>query len=529
MPTAPSVAELLDGHVSLDVECFDRLYVNAYVPTLQTSGGTAYFLRDHRGHPIPSPALFRPIGDAFRNAITTFATDNDIPVIRFQARERKLDTVRPLLEQATEPGVVCHGMAQETQRVTMGADCRRDPESGIPHYSFKKVDRRVTVFYSYIFDDDWGPCFIKLCADFPYPGKLWCNCHEWVKRQLDKQDIAYDALANGFAGVEDEGALRRLCNRVSPRKVQALFERWVKVIPLPLTEVDRAAGYDWELSMNQVEFSRTLVLDRPSRARAFFEHVIQDNLDLGRPEQVELIFDRRVQANTPGHFYTRVVTTGVEPRISIGYKQSRVKEYLKEGRAIRIETVINSPTDIGVKRRIRHLGRLGAVCRQVNRRILDVQRVASAPSMTRSEFQRVTLPDGSAGQRTVALRYGDPRAMALMAALTLCLHHVSGFTNKSLRPLVATLLGKPYRPSQMSYDLWRLKGKGLIQRLPHTHTYVLTAAGTRVAMFYSKSFARVIDPLFAAAAPDVPARASPELRAALRVIDQTIDTYTSGG
>jgi hypothetical protein len=206
------------------------------------------------------------------------------------------------------------------------------------------------------------------------------------------------------------------------------------VIPLPLTEADRRVGYDWELSMNQVELSRTLVLDRPSRGRAFFEHVITDNLSLGRPDNVEVLFGRKILSHTPGHFHTQVVTRGVDARLSIAYKRSWVKEYLKEGRAIRIETVINNPTDIGIKRRLRHLGALGAACRKVNRRILDVQRVASAPSLSTSLFERVALPDGRAGERTVALRYGDQRAMALMAALALCLHHVSGFTHKELAP-----------------------------------------------------------------------------------------------
>jgi hypothetical protein len=218
--------------------------------------------------------------------------------------------------------------------------------------------------------------------------------------------------------------------------------------------------------MRQVEISRTLVLDRPARARAFFERVVEQNAGLGRHDEVELIFARRVQRNTPGRFSTRIVHAGVEPRISINYKSSRVKQYLKEGRAIRIETVINNPTDVGVKRRIAHLPELGDIGRQVNRRILGAQRVAAAPGPSTALFERVALPDRRAGQRTVALRYGDPRAMAIMAALCLVVHQVAGLRNRTLRPLVATLLGVPYSGAQMSYDLWRLRGNGLLRRLP---------------------------------------------------------------
>jgi hypothetical protein len=404
---APSVAELLDGHVSLDVECFDRLYLNAYVPALQTGGGTVRFLRDHRGHPIPSPALFGHLGDRFRAAVAAFAAARSIPLIRFRPGERKIAAMTPLLEQAETPGVVAIGTAQETQWVTMGALVGRGP-SGAPYYGFRRAERRVSVFYFYIADADWGPCFIKLCAYFPYPGKVWCNGHEFAKRQLERRGIAYTALANGFASCEDPGALAEICAALGPADVQALVDRWMAVLPLPLTAEDRAAGYDWELSMRQVEVSRTLALDRPARARAFFERLVEQNAGLGRHDELELIFHRRVQRNTPGLFSTRIVHQGVEPRISIRYKSSRVKQYLKEGRAIRVETVINNPTDLGVKRRIAHLPELGTLGRAVNRRILEVQRVVAAPGPSTTLFERVALPDRRAGQRTVALRYGDP-------------------------------------------------------------------------------------------------------------------------
>ena len=272
--------------------------------------------------------------------------------------------------------------------------------------------------------------------------------------------------------------------------------------------------------MNQVEFSRTLILDRPARARAFFDR--ESSVTLGRPSEIQLIFGRRVQRNTPGLFRTVLMHEGVEPRVSIHYKSSREKLYLKEGRGCRLELVINNPTDVGVQRRIEHLGTLGAIARAVNRRTLDVLRVASAPDLSTSLFERVALPDGCAGSRTVALRYGDPRVMALMAALTLCLHQIQGLTNKSLRPLVATLLGTPYGPNQMSYDLWRLRTNGLIERIGKSYTYVLTPEGIRICLFYTKSYRRIIDPLFAAGGAGPQARAAPELRDALRAIDQAV-------
>ena len=524
---SPSLGELLEGHTVLDVECFDRIYCNVDQPKVQTPGGIVYFLHDHRGNPIPSPALFKPMGDAYRKAVSAFAEDNGIEMITFKAGERKIDVATPYLEKMKRPGVALIGRAQEIQWVTMGTDVRRDPDTGCPHYSFKKVDRRVTVYYLYAMDEEWGPTFLKMAAYFPYPGKLWCNGHEWCKRQLEKKGIAYTPLANGFAAVDDPEELKRLCYRLAGPQVQGLFERSLARVPLPLGAKDFDAGYTWEASMNQVEFSRTLILDRPGRARAFFDRVVECSVTLGRPSEIQLIFGRRVQKNTPGMFRTMLMHEGVEPRVSIYYKSSREKRYLKEGRGARLELQVNNPTDVGVQRRIEHLGTLGAIARAVNRRTLDVLRVASAPDLSTSLFEQVALPDGSAGSRTVALRYGDPRVMALMAALTLCLHQIQGLTNKSLRPLVATLLGTPYGTNQMSYDLWRLRTNGLIDRIGKTHTYALTPKGIRVCLFYTKSYRRIIDPLFAAAGTGPQARAAPELRDALRVIDLAVSRFAA--
>jgi hypothetical protein len=184
--TSCSVAELVEGHVALEIESLDRIYLNGYVPNLQVSGQVVSFLVAHRGNPVPSPALFAKIGERFQAAVKVFAADYDVPVIRFAKGDRKIAVVRPLLAAAEgegRVGVVAIGVAQEFQSVFTGYKRDTPTPTGLPQYSFAKADRRVTCFYFYIEDDDFGPCFIKLCSYFPYPVKVWCNGHEWAKRQ----------------------------------------------------------------------------------------------------------------------------------------------------------------------------------------------------------------------------------------------------------------------------------------------------------------------------------------------------------
>jgi hypothetical protein len=106
----------------------------------------------------------------------------------------------------------------------------------------------------------------------------------------------------------DPKRLQQICDDLSGEKIDDFLRKWLRLLPHPFTGADRKAGYRYDISILQAEFSLTQVLDKPVRGRLFFEQVIRENLDLGRPEQVQLIFNRRINRNTPGCFRTRVVT-----------------------------------------------------------------------------------------------------------------------------------------------------------------------------------------------------------------------------
>ncbi len=241
-----TVNDVLEGHVALDLECVDRVYLNAYVPNLQVGGQVVSFLTAHLGSPIRSPAIFEMIGTAFRRAVSRFADEEHIPVVRFEKTDRKIDVMAPHLaaQVATgRSGVAAVGVAQEFAPVFTGT--RRDASNGIPWFSFAKANRRVTCYYFYVWDDEFGPGFIKICAYFPYPAKVWINGHEWAKRQAIHAGIGFTELSNGFATTDDPAGLPRICDRLGPGAITVFFERWMSRLPLPLTDADRAAGYWW--------------------------------------------------------------------------------------------------------------------------------------------------------------------------------------------------------------------------------------------------------------------------------------------
>jgi hypothetical protein len=528
MAAALTVNELLDGHVALDIECLDRVYLNGYVPNLQVAGQVVSFMTGHLGCPIPSPAIMEKIGTAFRRSVRSFVDANQVPVVRFAKGDRKGDVMaRYVAAQAAtgRSGVAAIGVAQEYQNVF--AATQRQRSGGAPWFSFTKADRRVTCFYFYLWDVDFGPAFIKVCAYFPYPIKVWINGHEWAKRQATAAGIEWTALSNGFATCDDPAGLQAICDRLGPEAIEAFFDRWMAVLPLPLTEHDRVDGYWWELSMRQIEVSRTLVFNAPRRARAFFEALVADNLDVGRPDSIELIFTgrhgrRRGRKPKVAPVYkTKVVDRDTLVTVNAFYKHSRIKQYLKDGRALRIETVVNSPDDLNCHRRLQNLDELQTKARDVNHRMLNTERVGQGCVLASPAFERVALPTLTPdGRRAPALRFGDPRVMALLGALCVALNAV-GFTHRSLRARVNHLLGAAYNTNQMSYDLARLRLNGLIERREHTNTYDLTPDGQRVAVFYTKVHDRLLRPLLAADRPPAP----PELRRALTTIDAHVRGY----
>ena len=322
-----SVAEILREHVTLELECIDRMYLNVYVPALQSENGVAAFFKFHRGYPVASSALMDPISKAFVAGIDAFAKRQDVPVVAFRKGERKDNVAAEHLKKFGQPeGVLFIGRAQEKTPV-FRTEKRLNPKTGKRYPWLVRSTAMVNHFYFYCVDEDFGPFFLKFATYFPYSAKLCINGNEYLKRQLSKEGIAHEPLDNGVRSCADPKRAQAICEQLSAHKIDALLRKWLARLPHPFTPRDRAAGYRYDLSVIQAEFSLTQVLDRPVTGRAFFEEVIRENLDIGRPAQVQLIFDRRVIKTTPGRFRTRVITQGVTPSLHVDYKWSRIKQY----------------------------------------------------------------------------------------------------------------------------------------------------------------------------------------------------------
>jgi len=525
----PNVQEIIRDHVSLSITCVDRLYVNGYLPALQTPGQLCYFLKEHLGNPIPSPALLGPMHDRFVGAVDDFAKRHDIPVVQFERCQRKDDIAAKHRAKFDAPeGVVFIGVAQEKMR-SFRAKKGRGPKGGV-RFDFSRQPAFVNHYYFYVQDRDWGPAFLKVGTYVPYPVKLCLNGHEWAKQQMRHHRLSFESLDNGFLSCRQPDRLQQICDRLGPQHVQAFFDRWSRRLPWPLSPQDRATGFEHRLTLWQMEISLTHVFDQPVQGRHFFESLIRDNLDLGRPDRVSLLFPIRTTSRTPPPHYgyrTRVITDGVNPSLHVEHRSSHIKQYFKEDRALRTETTINNTHDFRCSKGIDNLVHLREVGDNVNRRLLEVERMSQSCALSQDALDRLQRPlvlDN--GQRVSAMRFGDPRIMAVLQALTSFALVAEGFRNCNIRGQVAALLGmtpEQYAAGKMTYDLRRLRLRGLITRIPGTQRYIVTTYGLKVAFFYSKVYIRILRPGWAALASDDSADIPRPISSILNKLDAEVD------
>jgi hypothetical protein len=414
-----TVADVLSDHVVLEVECIDRLYLNVYQPRLQYPAGAAGFLVGHRGARFASSVLMDPISRAFVASVDRFARDERVPVISFEKGQRKDDVAHEYLAEfeagGRAEGVLFVGKAQEKTR-TFRTEKRRNPVTGATYPWIVRATAMVNHFYFYCVDAEFGPFFLKFCSYFPYNARLCVNGNERAKRVAAAVGIGFTPLDNAFAACEDPAGLQRICHGATPAAVDRLLRKWLRILPHPFTRGDRAAGFRYDISILQAEFSLTQMLDRPVSGRILLDEVFRENLDVGRPDQVGLVFDRRIirkgRHPTPGRFRTRVLTSGVTPSLHIDYKHSKIKQYHKEGRAIRTETTINDSRDFGIGKRLCNLPALAQVGYQANRRLLDVERLTTDPTIGEGAFRAVADPITVGSQRASALPFDAVRTLA---------------------------------------------------------------------------------------------------------------------
>lgn len=499
-----SVKDLQEKHIDFELNCHDRLYLNLFVPILCSLGGIVTVIRYLLDYAVPLPSAFREVRDLFICAVHHFAEENGLKIHEFSKKEQnsKEQIAREHLERFPwKEGVFLIGKAQEKVKVPQAGWVPRKNNPDKKWLQLRWGYVMVNQYYFYFRDEDWGVGFIKFSSYAPFCGRFYINGHEYVKNQLEKKGICFEALDNGIGKCEDPKAAQRIADGITAKKLEKLIRKWSRIVPNPLDFMPGRRGnlsLKYEISMLQTEIARTQLWKRAADGLQFFEQVIRENIDLGRPEKVGVIFGKQIRkATRQNHrFMSRVFTYGAIPVFHVYFKTSKLKQYFKEAKALRNEVTINNPRDFGVGKMLttENFRSLREVGLDTIKRLLRVETLAHDPSVSLVKLDSIEEAAEVAGRRVSPLPRSNKRVRAQFNALIACHLITGGFRNRDLKSRVAHLLGKmpdEITTNQMTYDLRRLRGHGIIEKVEGTNRYELTEEGLHLALFISRVERRV--------------------------------------
>lgn len=483
--------------ITFAYSCFDRMILNGFVPAFQHSKRAAtihWFLKNHRQAEELNHKYLRRLSGNYHQWVSEYAAANGIEIVTPEKNIRREQWVEPYFERLDgQPGIALILKARERERIVIHrARCNQ----------LSVEWRNVDLYNFYVNDPQFGRMFVRICPYFPFNVRIWMNGHNWLAQQLTQAGIAFAKRDNLFTACDDPERLQELSDAFAPADIAACVDAWLNRLLPFFSESERQQGFRHQLFMGEMEYCHNLVFHKRAALDRLFDRLMDANRSIGRPDKLAVIFGRlRFQPDTCTGQTILKITPLRTPVLRSSYKCTSIKQYVSNCQALRTEGGTYQLKDLSVRKNINNLPQLRKVLNNANQRCLDVQQDILASYVDRGQLQELRRPSQSAaGRRVPGMRVDDPRLMAVLQALT-CFAYLAGkscFRTRDLLGDVQKVLDNPaYRLSQLRYDLGKLKGKGLLVRIPKTQSYQLTHEGYRIAIVYLKLYQRLYAPLTA--------------------------------
>jgi hypothetical protein len=504
--------------IRFDYSCFDRILLNGVIQVLQNPACGVGFLKEKRQATRVTPASFRAISTDYHHFVQALAGQRHAEIVQPPKGVRREEWVEPFYQKLQgRSGIAVILKSRENARVAVSF-----PREG-NHVELR--NRFVQQSYFYLQDPDFGRMFLRICPSFPFSARVCLNGHEWLACRLREEGIAFPQCANAFRTCADPARLQELADRFSPADIEACAHRGLaQLVPFFTDRERRHQGFGYRLFVSQVEYCTNLIFERRAALVRLHERLLDLNRSIGHPDKIAVIFGRRITKHTDAGLKTQVRDHDLgQPVIRSEYKSSSIKQYARDHLVLRTETTSDHTPDLGVNKGVEHLPELRQTMATANDRYLDVQQDVLETFVDRGQRERLRQPTVSpSGRRTPGLKLDDPRLLAVLQALT-CFALLAGrgrFRTTDLPATAAEALGKTtesYTLGQRRYDLAKLRGKGLVERVAGTQSYRLPTQGYRSAVLYLKLFHRIYAPLTAGILEPVPwdDRLPPQRRALL--------------
>jgi len=497
--------------IRFQYSCFDRMLLNAVVQPMQQPAMIVGFLDKCRQVPSISKAYFRGVSEDYHRFVGRLAATQHVQIVEPPKGVRREEWVEPFYQRfGSRFGIAVILKSRENARIAVSYPTARGGNR------IEVYTRFVWQYYFYLRDQDWGRMFLRICPYFPFNARVCLNQHEWLARRLQEEGIFFRKAANAFVQCSEPERLQQLADSLTPSDLEVPIQRWFReLVPFyASSDPNRISDCVYRLFCSQVEYCTNLIFKERTALDRVAERLLDLNRSIGRPDKLSTIFGHRITKAYRGGLKTQIADHHLgNPVIRSEYKDSSVKQYVRDHRVLRNEATSYNTLDLGVGKSIRNLPQLRRVMSGINDRYLAIQQDVLETYVDRGQLARLRQPTISAsGRRTPGLKLDDPRLLAVMQALTCFVHLSRGgrFRTRDLHQRAADALGMTtttYRLGQLRYDLAKLRAKNLVVKVPKTHTYRLTPHGFRICVLFLKLFHRVYAPFSAAAVEPVPSDA----------------------
>jgi hypothetical protein len=477
--------------------CFDRILLNAVIRPFQQAERVIGFFWTYR-HLYPvSRNVLRDIANQYhywvRNRSQTWRLE-----IQPDPEARRDNFLAHCFRKAEPDQVVAIIKAREPAAILTAIGKGQNW-----HLEMKR--RWVDQYNFYVNDRNWGPMFVRVCPYFPFSARVCLNQHDWLAQRMRQRGIRFRQSSNAFLSCSHPQALQQLADSLTPDDLIVCAQKWLsRFTPFFTPEERNHAGVQHRLFFAQTEYCDNLIFRRRSAVDALEQRLLDANRTVGQPTKLTIIFGRRITRYHHGKLQTVIEDLNLpNPVIRSHYGHGFIKQYVRDRCILRTEPATNNVTDYGIGKAVENLPQLQHKLSALIDRYHDVQQDILETFVDRGQLRKLTQPTLLPnGKRIPGLKLDHTRQLAVMQSLVRFCYLAAGgtFTTAELYPHVLQALplsAADYKLNSLRYDLWKLRAKGLIEKIPHSRRYQLLPHGYQICLLFLKLFEKIYAPLTA--------------------------------
>jgi hypothetical protein len=486
------------NNIKFRYRCFDRLLLHGCIQSfLDGARAQGFFWLCRKIYPV-SRNVLREVANQYHKWVEHSAQNWGVEIVD-DPKGRRDDFVKPYFAQTQPDQMAVIIKARETAGIMTAIGAGQK-------WHLETKYRWVQQYNFYMQDAEWGPMFVRVCPYFPFSVRICLNQHHWLALKMKQAGIPFVQNANAFRQCSDPAALQEMADSLTAKDLTRCGHKWMKcLIPFFSGSERREHGCWHQLFFAQVEYCDNLIFRRRAALDQLGDRLLDANRNLGRPDKLTVIFGRRITKQYSGKLQTEIEDLHLgNPVMRSYYKNGFAKHYVRDHDVLRFETASNDVKgDYGINKAVENLVPLREKLQGITERYQNVQQDILETFLDRGELRKLAEPTlRPNGKRIPGLKLDHARQLAVMSSLVRFSHVAAGdtFTTAELQAATAEALGITTERCPLGalrYELWKLRAKGLVEKLPHSRRYRLMPNGYRICLLFLKLFDKIYAPLTA--------------------------------